>query len=49
MGIRGWVTPDKLDVGTIWIDSLAVNDWLGLVMFFLLASSPFIFARRKLE
>jgi putative OPT family oligopeptide transporter len=49
MEIRGWVTPDKFNVGTKWIGSLATNDWLGVVMFVLLASSLFIFARRKLE
>ena len=49
MEIRGWVTPDKFNVGTKWIGSLATNDWLGVVMFLLLASSLFIFARRKLE
>ncbi len=49
MEIRGWVTPDRFNVGTKWIGSLATNDWLGVVMFVLLASSLFIFARRKLE
>jgi len=49
MEIRGWVTPDKFNVGTKWIGSLATNDWLGVVMFVLLASSLFVFARRKLE
>jgi uncharacterized oligopeptide transporter (OPT) family protein len=49
MEIRGWVTPDKFNVGQKWIGSLAVNDWLGVVMFLLLASSLFVFARRKLE
>jgi putative OPT family oligopeptide transporter len=49
MEIRGWVTPDKFNVGTKWIGSLATNDWLGVVMFVLLASSLFIFARRKLQ
>ena len=49
MEIRGWVTPDKFNVGTKWIGSLATNDWLGVVMFLLLASSLFVFARRKLE
>ena len=43
------ITPDKFNVGTKWIGSLATNDWLGVVMFLLLASSLFIFARRKLE
>ena len=49
MEIRGWVTPDKFNVGTKWIGSLATNDWLGVVMFVLLASSLFMFARRKLQ
>jgi putative OPT family oligopeptide transporter len=49
MEIRGWVTPDKFNVGTKWIGSLATNDWLGVVMFVLLASSLFVFARKKLE
>jgi putative OPT family oligopeptide transporter len=49
MEIRGWATPDKFNVGTKWIGSLATNDWLGVVMFVLLASSLFVFARRKLD
>ena len=49
MEIRGWVTPDKFNVGEKWIGSLAINDWLGVVMFVLLASSLFVFARKKLE
>ncbi len=49
MEIRGWVTPDKFNVGTQWIGSLATNGWLGVVMFLLLASSLFVFARKKLE
>jgi uncharacterized oligopeptide transporter (OPT) family protein len=49
MEIRGWVTPDKFNVGTQWIGSLATNGWLGVVMFLLLATSLFVFARRKLE
>jgi putative OPT family oligopeptide transporter len=48
MEIRGWVTPDKFNVGTQWIGSLATNGWLGVVMFLLLASSLFVFARKKL-
>ena len=49
MEIRGWVTPDKFNVGEKWIGSLATNDWLGVVMFVILASSLFVFAKRKLE
>jgi len=49
MEIRGWVTPDKFNVGEKWIGSLANNDWLGVVMFVLLASSLFFFGRKKLE
>ncbi len=49
MEIRGWITPDKFNVGTKWIGSLATNSWLGVVMFLLLASSLFVFARKKLE
>ncbi len=49
MEIRGWVAPDKFNVGTKWIGSLATNGWLGVVMFLLLASSLFVFARKKLE
>ena len=49
MEIRNWVTPDKFNVGTKWIGGLATNDWLGVVMFLLLASSLFVFARKKLE
>ena len=45
---RGWVTPGKINVGAKWIGSLTTNDWLGVVMFLLLASSLFVFARRKL-
>ena len=49
MEIRGWVSPDKFNVGEKWIGSLATNGWLGVVMFLLLASSLFVFARKKLE
>jgi putative OPT family oligopeptide transporter len=49
MEIRGWVTPDKFNVGEKWIGSLATNGWLGVLMFALLASSLFVFARKKLE
>jgi len=49
MEIRGWITPDKFNVGTQWIGSLATNGRLGVVMFLLLASSLFVFARKKLE
>jgi len=49
MEIRGWVTPDKFNVGTKWIGGLASSDALGIVMFLLLASSLFVFARRKME
>ncbi|HWF13520.1 MAG TPA: OPT/YSL family transporter, partial [Candidatus Acidoferrales bacterium] len=49
MEIRGWATPDKFNVGTRWIGGLATNGWLGVVMFLLLASSLFVFARKKLE
>ena len=49
MEIRGWVTPDKFNVGTKWIGGLATNGWLGVVMFLLLASSLFVFARKKLD
>jgi putative OPT family oligopeptide transporter len=49
MEIRGWVTPDKFNVGEKWIGGLATNGWLGVVMFLLLAFSLFIFARKKLE
>jgi hypothetical protein len=49
MEIRGWVTPDKFNVGEKWIGSVATNDWLGVVMFVLLATSLFVFARKKLE
>jgi putative OPT family oligopeptide transporter len=49
MEIRGWVAPDKFNVGTKWIGSLATNGWLGVAMFLLLASSLFVFARKKLD
>jgi putative OPT family oligopeptide transporter len=45
----GWMRPDTFNVGTRWLGSLATNDWLGVVMFLVLASSLFVFARRKLE
>jgi uncharacterized oligopeptide transporter (OPT) family protein len=49
MEIRGWVTPDKFNVGEKWIGGLATSNWLGLIMFALLASSLFVFGRKKLE
>jgi len=49
MEIRGWVAPDKFNVGAKWIGVMATNDWLGVVMFLLLASSLFVFARKKME
>jgi putative OPT family oligopeptide transporter len=49
MEIRGWITPDKFNVGTQWIGGLATNGWMGVVMFLLLASSLFVFARKKLD
>jgi hypothetical protein len=49
MEIRGWIAPDKFNVGEKWIGSLATSDWLGVAMFLLLASSLYIFARKKLE
>jgi putative OPT family oligopeptide transporter len=45
----GWMKPDTFNVGTQWIGSLATNGWLGVVMFLLLASTLFVFARKKLE
>ncbi|MBZ5697013.1 MAG: oligopeptide transporter, OPT family [Acidobacteriia bacterium] len=47
--IKGWVKPGRFNVGTQWIGSLATNGWLGVAMFLLLASSLFVFARKKLE
>jgi uncharacterized oligopeptide transporter (OPT) family protein len=49
MEIRGWITPDKFDVGEKWVGGLSTNGWVGLVMFLLLASSLFVFGRKKLE
>jgi hypothetical protein len=49
MEIRGWVKPDRFNVGTQWIGSLATNGWLGVAMFLLLASSLYLFARKKLD
>jgi putative OPT family oligopeptide transporter len=49
MEIRGWVTPDKFNVGEKWIGGLAASNWLGIVMFALLASSLFVFGRKKLD
>jgi len=45
----GWMKPDTFNVGTQWIGSLATNGWMGVVMFLLLASTLFVFARKKLE
>jgi hypothetical protein len=45
----GWMKPDTFNVGTRLLGSLATNGWLGVVMFLLLASSLFVFARKKLE
>jgi putative OPT family oligopeptide transporter len=45
----GWMKPDTFNVGTKWLGPLATNGWLGVVMFLLLASSLFVFARKKLE
>ena len=47
--IKGWVKPGLFNVGTQWIGTLATNGWLGVVMFLLLASSLFVFARKKLD
>jgi putative OPT family oligopeptide transporter len=47
--IKGWIKPGRFNVGTQWIGSLATNGWLGVAMFLLLATSLFIFARKKLE
>jgi putative OPT family oligopeptide transporter len=49
MEIRGWVAPDKFNVGEKWIGGLATNGWLGVAMFLALASSLFFFARKKLQ
>jgi putative OPT family oligopeptide transporter len=49
MEIEGWVKPGRFNVGTQWIGSLATNGWLGVAMFLLLATSLFVFARKKLE
>jgi len=45
----GWMKPDTFNVGSQWIGSLATNGWMGVVMFLLLASTLFVFARKKLE
>src|SRR5258706_5808591 len=42
----GWMRPDTIHVGTRWLGNLATNPWFGVVMFLLLASSPFGFSRR---
>ncbi len=47
--IRGWIKPDLFNVGTLWIGNLATNGWFGVLMFIGLASSLFVFARKKLE
>ncbi len=45
----GWMKAERLNVGARWIGSLATNNWLGVTMFLLLATSLFIFARKKME
>jgi putative OPT family oligopeptide transporter len=45
----GWMKTDTFNVGTRWLGSLATSGWLGVVMFLLLASTLFVFARRKLD
>jgi putative OPT family oligopeptide transporter len=45
----GWMKPDTFNVGTRWIGGLATSGWLGVVMFLLLASSLFVFAKKKLD
>jgi len=45
----GWMKPDTFNVGEKWLGALAANGWAGLIMFVLLASSLFYFARKKLE
>jgi len=45
----GLMKPDTFNVGTKLLGSLATSGWLGVVMFLLLATSLFIFARKKLE
>jgi len=45
----GWMTPDRFNVGGRLLGSLATNNWMGVVMFALLAVSLLVFARKKLE
>jgi len=45
----GFMKPDTFNVGTKWLGGLATNGWLGVVMFLLLASTLFVFARKKLD
>ena len=45
----GWMKPDTFNVGEKWLGALATNGWAGLIMFVLLASSLFYFARKKLD
>jgi putative OPT family oligopeptide transporter len=45
----GWMKTDTFNVGEKWLGALAVNGWAGLIMFVLLASSLFYFARKKLD
>jgi len=49
MEISGWITAVRLDLVTQSIGRLTANGWLGVAMFVLLASSLFVFARKKLE
>ena len=45
----GFMKPDTFNVGTKWLGGLATNGWLGVLMFLLLASTLFVFARKKLD
>ncbi|HXN63849.1 MAG TPA: oligopeptide transporter, OPT family [Candidatus Acidoferrales bacterium] len=44
-----WLPKDFFLLGPKFLGSLATNSWMGVIMFFLLAASLFIFARKKLD
>jgi hypothetical protein len=45
----GWMRKDLFGVGPGILGSLTASAWMGVIMFVLLATSLFVFARKKLE
>ncbi|HXQ97801.1 MAG TPA: hypothetical protein VN774_05120, partial [Candidatus Limnocylindrales bacterium] len=45
----GWMRPDFFGVGPGILGGITASAWMGVIMFILLASSLFVFARKKLE